>query len=383
MKICLVSAGFNMHGGVERYTVELARYFSKEKHEVHVVTSKYEARIEGVIPYELPGKIPWPQSLKTLEFNFFSAKYVEKLDKKENFDIIHAGGLCPSDVATAHSCHKAGIKKWNLASRRDCVYLKYLFYRFAREALPANLLTVWLEKKSYETSKKVISVSKKTKQELIYEYGVPEEKIVVIPPGVSLSEFKPNRRKRIEIRKRYGLSPEATVLLFVGHEFKRKGLKYLLAALPLINRDVKLLVVGKGDPTPYYPFIRDKAIENRVIFTGFVPEVSPYYTAADIFVFPTIDDAFPVVTLQAMASGLAPIISKEAGSSEIITEGYNGFILENPWEAKEIARKVNLLVEDEALRRRISLRAQKTASKYSWGKIAEETMKVYEEVATK
>jgi glycosyltransferase involved in cell wall biosynthesis len=84
-----------------------------------------------------------------------------------------------------------------------------------------------------------------------------------------------------------------------------------------------------------------------------------------------------------MASGLAPIISKEAGSSEIITEGYNGFILENPWEAKEIARKVNLLVEDEALRRKIGLRAQKTASKYSWDKIAEETMKVYEEVATK
>ena len=68
---------------------------------------------------------------------------------------------------------------------------------------------------------------------------------------------------------------------------------------------------------------------------------------ADIFIFPTIDDAFGVVGLQAMA-GSSPSNQQRGSVSEIITEGYNGFVLENPWDAKEIARKVNLLVEDEA-----------------------------------
>ena len=100
---------------------------------------------------------------------------------------------------------------------------------------------------------------------------------------------------------------------------------------------------------------------------------------ADIFVFPTKYEAFGIPTLEAMAAGL-PVLNSKIGAGELITNGIDGIHLDNPNDIKEIADKLEMLINDEKLRRFIGNNARKTAMKYSWDKTAKMTMDVYKEI---
>lgn len=373
MKIGLVCAEFNKRGGTSRYTAELAERLC-EKHEVHLITKKYEHKIPGLIVHKYPA---WrgPLAAQILADAIHATKCLNRIRK--NLDIVHnAAANVVADVATAHSCHKAGIKVWNAVSRKECLYPKYLFYRIARQLSPANNAILALEKKSLLESKKIISVSEGLKREIIKYYDIPNEKVVVIPTGVNLKNFRPDKRRKLKIRQKYNISEDEIVLIFVGHEFKRKGLAHLIKALPFI--EAKLIVIGKEYAGPYESLAKNLKVDNKIIFAGIVPRVEDYYAASDIFVFPTMYEAFPLVTLEAAASGLPILATKVNGTEELIQEGYNGFFIKrNP---QNIAEKICMLIEDKKLLKKMGKNARKTAERYSWDKIAEKTMKVYEEL---
>jgi UDP-glucose:(heptosyl)LPS alpha-1,3-glucosyltransferase len=209
-------------------------------------------------------------------------------------------------------------------------------------------------------------------------YHVPDEKIAVIPNGVNLKNFKPDRRKRLEIRQKYNIGEDEIVLIFVGHEFKRKGLTHIIKALPLV--EAKLIIIGrkKLDPYSYRLLVKNSKLIDKIIFAGIVPKVEDYYAASDILVFPTMYEAFPLVPLEAAASGLPILATKVNGTEELIRDGYNGFFIKrNPLD---IAEKIRILSEDKKLLKNMGRNARKTAEKYSWDKIAERTIKVYEEL---
>ncbi|MCP4567078.1 MAG: glycosyltransferase family 4 protein [FCB group bacterium] len=183
-------------------------------------------------------------------------------------------------------------------------------------------------------SGRVITVSHTLADEFNSLTRVRRSKIKAIPNGIDISRFdrKPNRE---ETRKRFGLPAEAKVILTVGNARLIKGYDFLIEAFSRIAAEDErmYLVFGGGDMT-YYPrekhldpLVARHGLEDRIVFTGFVPDVEALYGAADLFVLSSITEGFSLTTVEAMASSL-PVLSTDCvGPREIITEGTDGIII--------------------------------------------------------
>ena len=375
MKICIVSRTINKKGGVSRYYAELAEHLCKE-HEAHILVAWYENKYKDnfiIHPYSIPQN---PYVLQITSSFVKVSTLARKLDEKFGFDVIHASeaeGLY-QDVITAHSCIRGAFEKLKKNN---------LFYDFLRRIRPFTLFGLAAENLiySHHRYKKIIAVSGGVKKEIMSYYNVPDDEIVVIPNGINIEEFKPDEKSKKRVREKYGIGGDEIVLMFSGYEFKRKGLRYIIEALPLMERNLKLFVVGKSDPKPFQNLANKLGVSNNIIFTGFVPEIKDYYAASDIYVFPSAYEPFGLVITEAMASGLPVITSKISGVAELISDGHDGLLLNEPNNVDEIAEKIKLLIEDESLRRHMGRNARKTAEKYPWSEITKKTLEVYEEVA--
>jgi len=192
---------------------------------------------------------------------------------------------------------------------------------------------------------------------------------------MNLNQMQKKEKKIIRVK--YEINADEIVLMFFGHEFRKKGLEFVIRALPLVKEDVKSLIAGRDNPTYYKRLALKFGVLDKVIFAGFVSGISEYFAAFDIFVFPTAYEVFSLVTLEAVASGLPILATKVNGTEELIKEDYNGFFIRR--DPKDITKKINNLIEDEQLRRMIMSRnARKTAENYSWDKIAR-ILEVYQD----
>jgi UDP-glucose:(heptosyl)LPS alpha-1,3-glucosyltransferase len=370
MKILLICGWFNKHGGIPRYVVELAEQFVKE-HEVHLLTTDYDYEVPNLIVHRKP-MIKIPFWLLILSNTYHNTEHAKKLKEKLDIDIVHSNGseslFC--DIGTLHDCHKA----WNEE------YKSWGMLQITRSLFdPTNKLVLHIEEKVVKKTKKIITDSNNEKKRLLKFYDIPEEKIAVIPLGVNTEEFKTNTDNRIKIRHDYKIEDNEVVLMFSGHEFRKKGLEFIIRSLPLVKGDVKLLVIGNGKPSYYKKLAAELGVLNKVLFLQFVPDIKDYYAASDIFVFPSLHEGFGLVITEAMSSGLPVITTKLTGASEIITDEYDGFLL-NEVNPKEIAEKMSILIEDENLRRQMGRNARETAENYTWDETAKRTLEVYEEI---
>jgi len=185
----------------------------------------------------------------------------------------------------------------------------------------------------YNRNIPVLAISKLLKTELICRYSLPEHRIYVVYPGVDAEEFKPDLKLREKTRKVLNL--HKPTVLFVGSQWGRKGLRYLLEAVS--GLDVTLLVVGgKGEGLSVEGF------PANVEFLGQRDDGAALYNAADIFVLPTLFDVFGLPVLETMACSIPVIVSQLAGASEIVAD--SGLIIENPRNSGEIRGKIQMLM---------------------------------------
>ena len=152
---------------------------------------------------------------------------------------------------------------------------------------------------------------------------------------MNLNQMQKKEKKIIRVK--YEINADEIVLMFFGHEFRKKGLEFVIRALPLVKEDVKSLIAGRDNPTYYKRLALKFGVLDKVIFAGFVSGISEYFAAFDIFVFPTAYEVFSLVTLEAVASGLPILATKVNGTEELIKEGYNGFFIRR--DPNDIAEK--------------------------------------------
>jgi len=206
--------------------------------------------------------------------------------------------------------------------------------------------------------------------------------ILVIPNGIDLEVFKDLSRETARTRLKIG--DNASVILFIGRLHSVKGVRYLIKSIKIVknnNRDVRLFLVGDGEERIYLEnLVKDLVLDDYVRFIGAVPneEVPEYMVAADVFVLPSLSEGFPVVILEAMASGLAIITTRVGGLPEIIKNKENGFLVE-PKNPEEIAERILLLLEDDALREEISRNNLKIVGEYTWEGVVGRLERVYRE----
>ncbi|RLB12058.1 MAG: hypothetical protein DRG39_02890 [Deltaproteobacteria bacterium] len=378
MKIALVSRFCDKRQGIPYVVAELAERFVRE-HEVHVFTQSWKDINDKRIIFHKVPVITQRWYFNFLEFFLISGIML----RKHKFDIINLHDPCwyPGSVVTCHALPRAGIKFVRSLNNLEKEKINFRYY------LPFMVLNSIFEY-NFRIRKwgKIIAVSTKIQEELSEFLHIPKKNIVVISNGVDLKKFKPDKRGqyRREILDRHNLREEDFILLFVGYGYLRKGLQFLLKTLSLIrNNQLKLLVVGNDDTRNLnfiVSMVKSLNLKKKVIFAGTRSDVFKYYVASNAFVLPTLYEPFGNVILEAMASGLPVIVSRLAGASELIQDGKNGILINDPTNIEEIANKIKLLLNNRQLRSFLGENARKTAENYSWDIIAEKTLSVYKEV---
>ncbi|XGV94946.1 MAG: glycosyltransferase family 4 protein [Leptolyngbya sp. BL-A-14] len=184
-------------------------------------------------------------------------------------------------------------------------------------------------------------------------------------------------------------STDVINLLFVGRLVPYKCADIVIDALgclePSIQAKVKLTIVGDGTEKSFLESkVQALGLEHLVLFTGLVDQqqILKYYSEGDIFCFPSIREYGGAVVLEAMACGLPCIVANNGGIGEYVTES-TGFKIEplsKEHLTQELAAKINLLVQDHALRQRMSVQSVLRAQEFTWKRKAEKMLDVYQEV---
>lgn len=231
-----------------------------------------------------------------------------------------------------------------------------------------NIVQKVLRWRIFKNACSFIASSSKSK-ELQLHYGALPNKIYVSYLTVNIEKYK-------NVKSEY-----LKEMIFVGSLVKRKGLDLLLEALSKVNTDFILHVVGNG---PEYDNLRELVIklnlQKKVVFYGFKnqEELEQLYKKSSIFVLPTREDCFGLVTLEAMCNSLAIVCSLYAdGVYDLILEGKNGFIID-PYNVKDFADKIQLLLMDLKKTAAFGQTSYKLIEKFSFNEVSKEFMKAIE-----
>jgi UDP-glucose:(heptosyl)LPS alpha-1,3-glucosyltransferase len=180
------------------------------------------------------------------------------------------------------------------------------------------------------------------------------------------------------------LSPDRFVLLLIGNDWRKKGLDTLLDALAACSDSpLMLLVVGNDDRKSYETIMRRSGLAGRVLFLDPSPDVLQFYAAADAYVGPSLEDAYGLPILEAMACGLPVVTSSRAGASEIIRDRENGVLLRNPEDSQELAGTLRALCAHPELCRQLGQQACLTAQGQAWESNASATWELLEKTAAR
>jgi len=244
---------------------------------------------------------------------------------------------------------------------------------------------------------RIVAATPLDRQQMLELYELDEAKVCIIPCGVNLELFRPIARG--QARYTLGIPDERRLLLFVGRLDPVKGLHVLLEAmcdlsrrmLPCRAQDLSLAVIG-GDRESHLEALTsdldcltevrtELGLEDLVLFIGSLDqEVLPYYySAAAVCVMPSLYESFGMVALEAMACGTPVIASRVGGLQYTVKDGETGFLVpeQNPGA---LADKLEVLLNDEALRQRMGRRAIEVAAAYGWNTVADAMIEIYAEL---
>lgn len=182
---------------------------------------------------------------------------------------------------------------------------------------------------------------------------LPNNKVELIYNGVDINGFKANKSYRASILEEFKIDSNSLIITNVGRIVKEKGQEFLIDAIPKVlkkNPNVQFLIVGDCNLNENFSkTLKDKVKENDleryVTFTGVRNDVKEILSASDLFVFPSIQEGFALVTLEALAAGI-PIVATDVGSiREVLINKVNGLIIP-PKSGDEIAEAINFMLND-------------------------------------
>ncbi len=239
--------------------------------------------------------------------------------------------------------------------------------------------TEWLL--TYEATEVIVN-SNYMKRDLQRLFGLPFEKISVIPNGINMSMYN-GVEKDYDFRRRVAADNEK-IIMYAGRLVYEKGVQHLLSAAPKIlsgYNDTKFVIVGKGGMLDELKAQANYlGIESKVYFTGQLSykDLCKMYKAADVAVFPSTYEPFGVVAIESMFAGTPTVVSDVGGLNEIVEHGVDGMkaYAGNP---NSIADSVLNILYDHQLADKISKNAKaKVKSLYNWNKIAQDTHFIYQ-----
>ncbi len=367
-------------GGIESHVDELARNLLYMGHEPHVITHDYR--------YMKPYVDDFPYSVKRFPGFFYFREYhvstgveqlwdINEFYKREGFDITHVHSIY-SPLAVATSAVSGGIRGVPVVATNHSFYGAPTY---------VDVTLGKLLRKNLDKVDTFIAVSRPVARDTRRLLGkeLRDRRLIVIPNGIDTHRWRPPEpEERERARRSLGLRDEM-VVLYLGRMTERKGahripimLKEAIEKSGVSRRKIRLVLVGNGPMRP--------VLEKNLRKTG-IGEISelydfvergrllPLYWASDVVLMPGILEAFPVVGLEAMATGRMVIGRNESGLSDMVVNGITGLLAES--EEGMVDRISWALSNPELVPKMGEMGRKVVEEKFSWDSVLPRIVRVY------
>jgi len=373
-------------GGISPHVYNLSKSLARNGAKVYVVTCDFPGApqheiADGVEVFRVDSyKNPSPDFatwvyLMNVNLQKEAAAIVNGLGGK--VDIFHAHDwlVANAGIGLKHIFRKpllATIHSTEIG-RRNGIHFDYERMIHETEA--------WL---TYEAWK-VICCSDYMVSHVKWAFGLPVDKLVMIPNGVDVEAYAKTENTDLSgFRGKFAL-PEEKIVLYVGRLVYEKGVQVLVNAVPKVleKANTKFVIVGNGYMKEQLSgIIKGMGLAHKVIFTGFVDDetLRKLQTCADVSVVPSLFEPFGIVAIEAMAAKSPVVVSDTGGLSEIVEHDVTGVkVYVN--DPDSLAWGIVKVLLNEAYANGIKARAfEKVREKYNWDKIAQQTKAIYEAV---
>jgi glycogen synthase len=377
-----------IEGGLARHVRKLSESLAELGTEVHVLTrggeeSPAEEDVAGVAihrvreprrPRDLGEFVAWVEHMNS----DMLAAGVELGDRYE-FDLVHG-----HDWLVAAACD-------HLARRFSAPLLTTI------HATEHGRHQGWVDKhpQSYihgverwitNRSDRVIACSYYMREQIADIFGVPDERVSVIPNGIAPEDLQPSDATELERLRAQFAAPDEKLVLLIGRLVYEKGFQLALEAMPRVLEelpDARFLVAGSG--THEQELRRqasDLGLDAHGTFLGWIGDdvLHSLYRIADVCVVPSIYEPFGLVALEAMASGCPCIVADTGGLREVVPHEEAGLRF-RPRDPEALAEVAIRVLSDDELGRRLVAEAYEHLRRFDWADVAERTAAVYASLA--
>lgn len=365
------------YGGSATASYNFLKELSRRGHNITVLTtvignsaipSGVTREVDGITVHYLKGYF---------EGAFLSHHLLRSLLEQPRPDLVHVNNYrnFPSDIVSVWARRKSIP---TVVSANGCIYAYRYMPSFPRtKRLLYQLHDSFMSSPIRETTM-ALAVSR-AEAEHYQEFGVPSEKIRIVPNGIDLEKFSPGDSKNNQAP---AVNSRPDSIGYVGRLDPIKGLLTLLNAFETISQETpgcKLMLVG-----PDFGMKRTLMSEverrkmNGVTFAGPVShdQLPSIYRGLDVVVTPSSFEIFGMSTLEALACGKPVVASSVGGLRDLIQEGYNGYLVSSEDNAA-LADRVIYLLQHKDLAQKLGENARKTALDYSVVRMADLTEKAY------
>ncbi|OPJ63381.1 glycosyltransferase family 4 protein [Clostridium oryzae] len=323
-----------------------------------------------------------------LDINFskhFTVRNITENNTDNFWDSINIPNILLNNEVEIYHIPQNGI---GMPNSKECPFIITLHdiipYRLP-DTVGKSYLKIFLEQMPdiIERCDGIITVSEYSKNDIIEEFNFPRDKIFVTYLAAE-SIYKPidKNKSRDIIKHLYGI--DYPFILYVGGFSPRKNIVGLIEAFSKFsvkNSEFKLVIAGKKgiSHTLYKEKAEALGIEDKVVFPGFISmEHLPYlYNASDLFVYPSFYEGFGLPPIEAMSCGVPVVTSNTTSIPEIV--GDNAFLI-NPSDIDQLSSALDVMINDEIIRKDFISRGIKRAGELSWYNTAVQTLSAYKSI---
>ncbi len=386
MRVALTMTRASDVGGVERQAHSVARALLEAGHEVHVFAQRRDRGVDARIRFHrIPNPIgPWvprapKRSLRAAKVWLFDRLCARATLREGPFDLVHGfAKTSRQDVYYDGSGCLADYQGYSIDT------LASGLQRHWRRASVHQRVVARIERARYTRGnfRRILAISDFVRDQILTRYGLSPDEVETLYPGVDLERFRPiEDAARAALRRELDLPETAPLLVFLGSDYRRKGLTAFLQALARLPQAYGL-VIGRERPAKLRAYDQQAqalGVRSRVHFLGVQPEPGRYLAAADCLLFPTRFDAFGSAVLEALACGTPVVVSRCCGAAELVTEGSIGAVVADPTDPEALAGAARPFL---APRRRAELSrlARQEAERHPWQRHLERVLALYAEL---
>lgn len=349
--------------GIGRYGFEL----SNELNHLELLRSFYKPFKEGH-PDSVLHQYSWVKPILYKSFRslhpYLLPLFIRQALDVGNDDVLHAhwflSGLAISSLKNSKkiiTMHDVSLLHQAEQSPRYIKYYSWAIKRFKKKRIP------------------IIVVSESAKKDAIKYADYPEELVHVVYNGINHEQFFPQKNDDLRPKDKFKI-------VYSGGLGKRKNVDLLLKAFKILqesNDQLELVISGAHPERTKYPALVEELGLLNVRFTGYIAddEMADFYRSGHCMVFPSEYEGFGLAPLESMACG-TPVLSAKGGA---LTETSGDGAIYFDYDVSDLAKKINLFVQDEKLREEYTQKGIKQAKKYSWHKTAIDTLALYRKLS--